>query len=64
MMCGTGCEELAGEFIAIKDVVAQYQSGAVHANKVRTNQKGFSNAIRARLGSILDIDVPLSSDHQ
>lgn len=44
--------------MAIKNVVAQNQRSQVNTQKIRTNQEGLGQPIRARLHRILQLDPP------
>ena len=56
-----GFFEQAGETVAVEDVVAKDQAGAIVANKLFTNDKSLGKAIRTRLFGILKVHAVVRS---
>ena len=47
LLCGNSAFENAGEVLAVKDIVAEYQGDIVVANKVFANNKGLGQLARS-----------------
>ena len=50
---------MAGEIVAVKNVIAKYQHGGLAVDKLPCNDQGVRQAIRRRLNSVLNVQPPL-----
>ena len=53
-----GLLQLTGQFVAIEDVVAQYQRGRVVADEIATDDEGLRQTVGGGLHGVLDVQSP------
>ena len=61
LLCGYGTFEDAGEVLAVKDIVAKYQSDIVVADKVFANNKGLGQSVGRWLFGIAECYAKLTA---
>ena len=53
--------KLAGESLAVEDVVAEDEGAGVSGDEVAADEEGLGKAVGAGLDGVLDLDAPLAA---